>query len=37
MRLSELLKYVKPLCIIGDEQIDITGVNIDSQIGRAHV
>ena len=31
MRLSELLKYVKPLCIIGDDQIDITGVNIDSR------
>ncbi len=31
MRLSELLKNVKPICIIGDEQIDITGVNIDSR------
>ena len=31
MRLSELLKYVKPICIIGDENTDITGVNIDSR------
>ncbi len=38
MRLSELLKYVKPLCIIGDEQIDITGVNIDSRkIEKGHL
>ena len=29
MRLSELLKNVKPLCIIGAEDVDITGVNID--------
>ena len=31
MRLSELLKYVKPICVIGDEDINITGVNIDSR------
>ena len=31
MKLRELLKYVKPLSIIGDEDIDITGVNIDSR------
>ena len=31
MKLNELLKHVKPLCIIGDENIDITGVNIDSR------
>ncbi|MBQ9230285.1 MAG: UDP-N-acetylmuramoyl-L-alanyl-D-glutamate--2,6-diaminopimelate ligase [Prevotella sp.] len=31
MRLSELLKYVKPICVIGDEHINITGVNIDSR------
>ena len=31
MRLSELLKYVKPICIIGDENVNITGVNIDSR------
>ncbi len=38
MRLTELLKYVKPLCIIGDEDIDITGVNIDSQkIEKGHL
>ncbi len=38
MRLSELLKYVKPLRIIGDEQIDITGINIDSRkIEKGHL
>ena len=38
MRLTELLKYVKPLCIIGDEDIDITGVNIDSRkIEKGHL
>lgn len=38
MKLSELLKYVKPLCIIGDENIDITGVHIDSrQIEKGHL
>ena len=38
MKLSELLKYVKPVSIIGDEQIDITGVNIDSRrIKKGHL
>ncbi len=38
MILTELLKYVKPLCIIGDEAIDITGVNIDSRkIEKGHL
>ena len=31
MKLSELLKNVKPLAIIGDAEADITGVNIDSR------
>lgn len=31
MKLSELLKYVKPITIIGDSGIEITGVNIDSR------
>ncbi len=31
MKLSELLKRVKPLCIIGDCNIEVTGVNIDSR------
>jgi UDP-N-acetylmuramoyl-L-alanyl-D-glutamate--2,6-diaminopimelate ligase len=31
MKLSELLKYVKPTVIIGDAQAEITGVNIDSR------
>ena len=38
MRLTELLKFVKPLCIIGEEDIDITGVNIDSRkIEKGHL
>jgi UDP-N-acetylmuramoyl-L-alanyl-D-glutamate--2,6-diaminopimelate ligase len=38
MRLNELLKYVKPVCIIGDEDKDITGVNIDSRkIEKGHL
>ena len=38
MRLTKLLKYVKPLCIIGDENVDITGVNIDSRkIEKGHL
>ena len=38
MRLSELLKNVKPLCIIGTEDVDITGVNIDSRkIEKGHL
>ena len=31
MRLNELLKKVKPLAIIGADDIDISGVNIDSR------
>ena len=31
MKLSELLKNIKPTAIIGDNDIDITGVNIDSR------
>lgn len=31
MRLNELLKNVKPLAIIGADDIDISGVNIDSR------
>ena len=31
MRLSELLKYVKPITIVGNDEVDITGVNIDSR------
>ena len=31
MKLSELLKYVKPIAVIGDDAVDITGVNIDSR------
>ncbi len=31
MKLKELLKYVTPITIIGDSDIDITGVNIDSR------
>ena len=38
MILSELLKYVNPSCIIGDDHIDITGVNIDSRkIKKGHL
>ena len=31
MKLSELLKYVSPVTIIGDAEININGVNIDSR------
>jgi UDP-N-acetylmuramoyl-L-alanyl-D-glutamate--2,6-diaminopimelate ligase len=31
MKLSELLKNVKPLSIIGSAEVDMTGVNIDSR------
>ena len=31
MKLNELLKNIKPVQVIGDEQADITGVNIDSR------
>ena len=31
MKLKELLKYVKPITIVGDVEADITGVHIDSR------
>ena len=31
MRLSELLRNVKPLTIVGDAEVEITGVDIDSR------
>ncbi len=31
MKLSKLLKYIKPLKIVGDSEAEITGVNIDSR------
>ena len=31
MKLSELLKYVTPISIKGDADVEITGVNIDSR------
>ena len=31
MKLTELLKNVTPLTIVGDAEVDITGVNIDSR------
>lgn len=31
MKLNELLKHVKPLDILGDTEVEITGVNIDSR------
>ena len=31
MELSKLLKYVTPIAIVGNEHVDITGVNIDSR------
>lgn len=38
MKLNELLKYVKPLCIIGDTDKEILGVNIDSRkIEKGHL
>ena len=38
MKLSELLKYVKPITIVGNAEVDITGVNIDSRkIEKGHV
>ncbi|MBQ7419182.1 MAG: UDP-N-acetylmuramoyl-L-alanyl-D-glutamate--2,6-diaminopimelate ligase [Prevotella sp.] len=38
MKLGELLKYVKPLCIIGDTDMEISGVNIDSRkIEKGHL
>ncbi|MBO5592601.1 MAG: UDP-N-acetylmuramoyl-L-alanyl-D-glutamate--2,6-diaminopimelate ligase [Prevotella sp.] len=38
MKLSELLKYVNPISVIGNVEADITGVNIDSRkIGKGHL
>ncbi len=38
MKLSELLKYVKPVSIVGDADTDIQGVNIDSRkIEKGHL
>ena len=38
MKLKELLKYVTPIAIIGDSEVDITGVNIDSRkIEKGHL
>lgn len=38
MKLIELIKNIKPLQIIGNVEVDITGVNIDSrQIGAGHL
>lgn len=31
MKLSELLKNVEPLQVIGDTETEVTGVNIDSE------
>ena len=31
MKLNELLRNVKPLCIIGDAEVEVTGVKIDSR------
>ena len=31
MILSELLKHVKPIAVVGDSEVEITGVNIDSR------
>ena len=38
MKLSELLKYVKPITIVGNAEVDITCVNIDSRkIEKGHL
>ena len=38
MKLSELLKYVKPITIVGNVEVDVTGVNIDSRkIEKGHL
>ena len=38
MKLSQLLQQIKPLNIIGDAEVDITGVNIDSRkIEKGHL
>ena len=31
MKIKELMKNIKPLEIVGDVDVDITGVNIDSR------
>jgi len=31
MKLSELIKRIKPVCVIGSTDVDITGINIDSR------
>ena len=39
MKLTELLKAIQPVQVIGSTDIDITGVNIDSRLveaGAAH-
>jgi UDP-N-acetylmuramoyl-L-alanyl-D-glutamate--2,6-diaminopimelate ligase len=38
MKLTELLKYVKPIAIVGNAEVEITGVNIDSRkIEKGHL
>ena len=38
MKLRELLKYVQPLAIVGPDDVEITGVNIDSRkIEKGHL
>lgn len=38
MKLSELLKRVKPIQIVGDAEVEVTGINIDSrQIQEGHL
>lgn len=38
MKLIELLKYVTPQGIVGNQEVDITGVNIDSRkIEKGHL
>lgn len=31
MELSKLLKNIKPTAIVGDAEVEITGINIDSR------
>ncbi|SFW11025.1 UDP-N-acetylmuramoylalanyl-D-glutamate--2,6-diaminopimelate ligase [Prevotellaceae bacterium HUN156] len=38
MKLSELLKYVNPIAVVGNKDVDVTGVNIDSRkIEKGHL
>ena len=38
MKLTELLKYVTPQTVIGNQEVDITGVNIDSRkVEKSHL